>query len=144
MPDVPWAAIAGLRNVVVHEYFRVNPDLILDIVDDRLALVGDPAGPACTGTGARAFREVAQGFRGVPTRALNRRGDVCAESWAVDHASDERKARYAFVHGDLRRLHRTGLIACVYRASEWRHKESELAAHDLLQELDSATAPPRG
>jgi uncharacterized protein with HEPN domain len=27
MPDVPWASIAGLRNIVVHEYFRVNPDL---------------------------------------------------------------------------------------------------------------------
>ena len=36
MPEVPWAAIAGLRNVVVHEYFRVNPDLILDIVDHAL------------------------------------------------------------------------------------------------------------
>ncbi len=37
MPDVPWASIAGLRNIVVHEYFRVNPDLILDIVDNELA-----------------------------------------------------------------------------------------------------------
>lgn len=36
MPDVPWASIAGLRNIVVHEYFRVNPDLILDIVDHEL------------------------------------------------------------------------------------------------------------
>jgi hypothetical protein len=51
-------------------------------------------------------------------------------------ANDETKARYAFVYGDLRRVHRTGLIACVYRASEWRHKQVELAAHDLLQELD--------
>jgi hypothetical protein len=50
--------------------------------------------------------------------------------------SDETKARYAFVCGDLRRVHRTALIACVYRASEWRHKEVELAAHDLLQHLD--------
>jgi len=50
--------------------------------------------------------------------------------------ADQTKARYAFVYGDLRRLHRTGLIACVYRASEWRHKEVELAAHDLLQHLD--------
>ena len=53
-------------------------------------------------------------------------------------ANDETKARYAFVYGDLRRLHRTGLIACVYRASEWRHKEVELAAHDLLQALAAA------
>jgi hypothetical protein len=51
-------------------------------------------------------------------------------------AKDGTKARYAFVYGDLRRVHRTGLIACVYRASEWRHKKVELAAHDLLQELD--------
>ena len=54
----------------------------------------------------------------------------------TEGAKDETKARYAFVYGDFRRLHRTGLIACVYRASEWRHKEIELAAHDLLQHLD--------
>lgn len=53
--------------------------------------------------------------------------------------SDETKARYAFVYGDFRRLHRTGLIACVYRASEFRHKDVELAAHDLLQYLDQKT-----
>jgi len=53
-------------------------------------------------------------------------------------ANDGTKARYAFVYGDFRRVHRTALIACVYRASEWRHKSVELAAHDLLQELDRA------
>lgn len=36
IPDIPWAAIAGLRNVVIHEYFRVRPDLIIDIVDNEL------------------------------------------------------------------------------------------------------------
>ena len=56
----------------------------------------------------------------------------------TEGAADGTKARYAFVYGDLRRLHRSGLIACVYRASEWRHKKVELAAHDLLQELDAA------
>jgi hypothetical protein len=55
-------------------------------------------------------------------------------------ASDETKARYAFVCGDLRRVHRSALIACVYRASEWRHKQIELAAHDLLQHLDQTSA----
>ena len=54
----------------------------------------------------------------------------------TDGAKDGTKARYAFVYGDFRRVHRTGLIACVYRASEWRHKDIELAAHDLLQHLD--------
>jgi len=54
----------------------------------------------------------------------------------TEGANDETKARYAFVYGDLRRVHRTGLIACVYRAAEWRHKDVELAAHELLQHLD--------
>ena len=51
-------------------------------------------------------------------------------------AADHTKARYAFVFGDFRRVHRTGLIACVYRAAEWRHKDVERAAYDLLQRLD--------
>jgi hypothetical protein len=55
----------------------------------------------------------------------------------TEGANDETKARHAFVYGDLRRVHRSGLIACVYRAAEWRHKEVELAAHDLLQRLDA-------
>jgi hypothetical protein len=54
--------------------------------------------------------------------------------------AEETKARYAFVYGDFRRLHRTGLIACHYRAAEWRHKEIELAAHELLQLLDAKSA----
>ena len=53
--------------------------------------------------------------------------------------TDETKARYAFVYGDFNRLHRSGLIACVYRAAEWRHKDVERAAYKLLQELDAAT-----
>jgi len=55
----------------------------------------------------------------------------------TDGASDETKARYAFVLGDFRRIHRMGIISCLYRAAEWRHKEVELAAHDLLQYLDA-------
>jgi hypothetical protein len=58
----------------------------------------------------------------------------------TEGAADETKARHAFVYGDFRRLHRTGLIACHYRAAEWRHKEIELAAHDLLQLLDQSAA----
>ena len=58
----------------------------------------------------------------------------------TDGAADGTKARYAFVFGDFRRVHRTGLIACVYRASEWRHKAVELAAHGLLQHLDETSA----
>ncbi len=58
----------------------------------------------------------------------------------TEGASDETKARHAFGYGDFRRIHRTGLIACVYRAAEWRHKDVEVAAHELLQHLDESTA----
>jgi hypothetical protein len=51
-------------------------------------------------------------------------------------ATDGTKARYGFVYGDFRRIHRSGIIACHFRAAEWRHKEIELAAHELLQLID--------
>jgi len=57
----------------------------------------------------------------------------------TDGATDETKARYGFVFGDFRRIHRSGLIACEFRAAEWRHKAIELAAHDLLQLLDASS-----
>jgi hypothetical protein len=58
----------------------------------------------------------------------------------TEGAAEHTKARYAFVYGDLRRVHRSGLIACVYRAAEWRHKAVERAAYDLLQHLDETSA----
>jgi hypothetical protein len=54
----------------------------------------------------------------------------------TDGRQDGTKARYAFVLGDLRRIHRTGIIAVLYRAAEWRHKAVEKAAYQLLQDLD--------
>lgn len=62
----------------------------------------------------------------------------------TDDATDETKGRYAFVFGDFRRIHRTGIIACHFRAAEWRHKEIELAAHGLLQDIDKKAPKPRG
>jgi hypothetical protein len=73
-------------------------------------------------------------------RYLERHDWADYASWHLgltEGANDETKARHAFVFGDFRRVHRTALIACVYRASEWRHKAVELAAHDLLQRLDA-------
>jgi hypothetical protein len=58
----------------------------------------------------------------------------------AEGARDATKARHAFVYGDFRRVHRSGIIACHYRAAEWRHKEIELAAHELLQVLDATSA----
>jgi hypothetical protein len=81
-------------------------------------------------------------------RADDENGYLKSHSWEqysewflglTEGAKDETKARYAFVYGDFRRIHRTGLIACLYRAAEWRHKDVERAAYDLLQYLDDKT-----
>src|SRR6478736_1161317 len=56
---------------------------------------------------------------------LDRHGWEAYAEWHLgltEGANDDTKARYAFVCGDFRRVHRSGLIACVYRAAEWRHK----------------------
>lgn len=58
----------------------------------------------------------------------------------TEGARGETKSRYAFVVGDFRRVHRSGLLACRYRATQWDHKEIELAAHDLIQHLDRLRA----
>jgi hypothetical protein len=85
----------------------------------------------------------------VQPRAADQDAFLTSHSWEeyaewhlglTADARDETKARYAFVFGDFRRLHRSGIIACHYRAAEWEHKEIELAAHDLLQLLDRTRA----
>ena len=85
----------------------------------------------------------------VQPRAEQQNAFLASHSWEeyaawhlglTEGAPDETKARYAFVYGDFRRVHRMGLIACHYRAAEWRHKEIELAAHELLQRLDAASS----
>jgi hypothetical protein len=85
----------------------------------------------------------------VQPRAADQNAFLETHSWEeyaawhlglTEGAQDETKARYGFVYGDFRRLHRMGLIACHYRAAEWEHKEIELAAHELLQYLDSTRA----
>ncbi len=35
-PEVPWPQIRGFRNVLVHRYFGVNVDIILDVVETHL------------------------------------------------------------------------------------------------------------
>ena len=84
----------------------------------------------------------------VQPRAAEENAFLDSHSWEeysawhlglTDGAAEGTKARYAFVYGDFRRVHRMGLIACQYRAAEWRHKQIELAAHELLQLLDATT-----
>jgi hypothetical protein len=93
---------------------------------------------------ARQYR-VRSRWADVQPRAAEQNAFLGSHSWdeygawhlgLTEGPPDGTKARYAFVFGDFRRVHRMGLIAAHYRAAEWDHKEIELAAHDLLQYLD--------
>lgn len=35
-PSVPWEQVVGLRNVLVHEYFRVNVEIVWAVVEQDL------------------------------------------------------------------------------------------------------------
>jgi uncharacterized protein with HEPN domain len=35
-PEIPWPRIVGLRNLLAHEYFRVDLDVVATIVRDQL------------------------------------------------------------------------------------------------------------
>lgn len=35
-PEVEWAKIAGLRDMVVHEYFGLDEDILWDVVQNRI------------------------------------------------------------------------------------------------------------
>ena len=97
---------------------------------------------------AHAYR-VRSRWNDVQPRAAEKNAFIEAHGWKeyaswhlalTDGAPDETKARYAFVFGDFRRLHRMGLIACYYRAAEWEHTDVMLAAHRLLVYLDKSQA----
>ena len=66
--------------------------------------------------------------------------------WFLGHtvgATADTKARSAFVYGDFKRVHRSGIIAVWFRAAQYRHKEIERAANRLLQYLDARLPPPK-
>ena len=38
-PEVPWAQIAGFRNIVIHEYFALDVDLVWRVIADHVELL---------------------------------------------------------------------------------------------------------
>ena len=35
-PDTQWREIAGFRDVLIHQYFHVNQDIVIDVVENKL------------------------------------------------------------------------------------------------------------
>ena len=44
-PDVPWPAIIGMRNRLVHEYFRILPRRVWDVVEKDVPRLIEVLGP---------------------------------------------------------------------------------------------------
>ena len=126
---MPYTAAASGQNAVMASY-SVNPRAVAraqQLIDSRQYVLNSDWGKVQPGAAeqnafleSHSWEEYAEWHLGLTAGA-----------------SDHTKARYAFVYGDFRRVHRMGIIACLYRAAEWRHKDVELAAHDLLQRLDN-------
>lgn len=35
-PDIPWASIIGMRNILVHHYFDIDVDIVWRVIEDDL------------------------------------------------------------------------------------------------------------
>lgn len=43
-PEIPWADLAGFRDVLIHQYFRVDLKIVWELIEKRVAgLRGDVA-----------------------------------------------------------------------------------------------------
>ena len=44
-PDIPWTRIVGMRHRIVHEYWRVDVDVVWEVVRDELGPLAERLAP---------------------------------------------------------------------------------------------------
>ena len=37
LPEIDWAAVVGMRNVIIHQYYEVDTDIVTRVLEYRLA-----------------------------------------------------------------------------------------------------------
>ena len=43
-PEIPWREVASLRNVIAHEYFGLDPDIIWDVIQTQIPVLCEQIG----------------------------------------------------------------------------------------------------
>jgi uncharacterized protein with HEPN domain len=40
-PEIPWAKVIGMRNILVHQYFGIDTEIVWAVVQDELSTLKD-------------------------------------------------------------------------------------------------------